>query len=219
MSQIEEAVKIAEVKYKKEDGWRHYWIFDQSSCHKAMEEDALDASKMNVNPGGVQPKMRDTVWGGTVQKMCFALGIPKGMRIILQERGIAPATLKGNDMREILSNHDDFKNEVPRVIQYLRSKGHEAFFLPKFHPELNPIERVWAQSKQYTKAYCKYTLPSLRKTIPDGLLNTVSQENIKNFHRKARDYMFAYLEGHVAGSSLEQKVKLYKSHRKVGANS
>jgi len=170
---------------------------DQSSCHKAMAEDALDVSKMNVNPGGVQPKMRDTVWGGEVQKMQYALGIPKGMRVILEERGIATATFKGDDMREILLNHDDFKNEVPRVIHYLRSKGHKVFFLCKFHPELNPIERIWAQSKQYTKAYCKYTLPSLRKTIPDGL-DTVTLENIKKFYRKARDYMFAYLEGHVA---------------------
>ena len=30
--------------------------------------------------------------------------------------------------------------------------------------------------------------------------------------------MFAYFEGHVAGRQLEDKVKLYKSHRRVGAN-
>ena len=62
MRQIDIAVGIAEVKYPKEDGWRHYWVFDQSSCHKAMADDALDASRMNVNPGGKQPLMRDTVW-------------------------------------------------------------------------------------------------------------------------------------------------------------
>ena len=33
-------------------------MFDQSSCHKAMAADALDATKMNVNPGGKQPVMR-----------------------------------------------------------------------------------------------------------------------------------------------------------------
>ena len=39
-------------------------MFDQSSCHKAGAADSLDASKMNVNPGGKQLKMHDTVWAG-----------------------------------------------------------------------------------------------------------------------------------------------------------
>ena len=59
MKQIEEAVKIAEIKYPKTEGWRHVWIFDHSSCHAAMSEDALDVNKMNVNPGRKQRKMRD----------------------------------------------------------------------------------------------------------------------------------------------------------------
>ena len=41
MKQMKMAVKIAEVKYPKSDGWRHVWIFDHSSCHGAMAEDSL----------------------------------------------------------------------------------------------------------------------------------------------------------------------------------
>lgn len=85
INQIKQAVEIAEFKYPKTDGWRHVWIFDHSSCHSAMADDALDASKMNVNPGGQQRIMRDTVWQGKVQKMTYSLGIPKGMRTVLQE--------------------------------------------------------------------------------------------------------------------------------------
>ena len=59
MNQIKMAVKIAETKYPKCDNWRHVWIFDHSSCHAAMPDDALDVSKMNVNPGGKQRVMRD----------------------------------------------------------------------------------------------------------------------------------------------------------------
>ena len=54
MAQLKEAVKIAEVKCPKEEGWRVVWIFDHSSCHAAMPVDALDVTKMNVNPGGKQ---------------------------------------------------------------------------------------------------------------------------------------------------------------------
>ena len=71
----------------------------------------------------------------------------------------------GDLMRVILANHDDFKNEMPRLTHFLESRGHIALFLPKFHVEINPVERVWAQSKRYTMAYCKYTLPSLRLTL------------------------------------------------------
>ena len=54
IAQIKQAVKIAEVKYPREKGFRIVWIFDHSSCHAAMPEDALDVSKMNVSSGGKQ---------------------------------------------------------------------------------------------------------------------------------------------------------------------
>ena len=53
-----------------------------------MLDDALGVSKMNVNPGGKQQVMRDGWWGGKPQKMNYSPGIPKGMRVILEERGV-----------------------------------------------------------------------------------------------------------------------------------
>ena len=52
IDQMKSAVEMAELKYPKEEGWRHVWVFDHSSCHAAMADDAFDANKMNVNPGG-----------------------------------------------------------------------------------------------------------------------------------------------------------------------
>ena len=51
MIQLREAVKIVEVKYPK--GGRIEGRLN-SSCHAAMSEDALDASKTNINLGGKQ---------------------------------------------------------------------------------------------------------------------------------------------------------------------
>ncbi|KAJ7440629.1 hypothetical protein B0H11DRAFT_2252749 [Mycena galericulata] len=53
-----------------------HWIFDNSSAHGSLAPDALTVTKMNVNPGGKVPEMRDTVipdsnphgHGGEVQK-------------------------------------------------------------------------------------------------------------------------------------------------------
>lgn len=128
MKQLEKAVKIAEVKYPKADGWNVIWIFDHSSCHTAMAEDALDVNRMNVKPGGKQSKMHSTIWSGRVQEMCDSSGIPKGMKQILEERGICTDTLKADDMRKILTNHHDFLNEKPRVISFFAAGGHRAFF-------------------------------------------------------------------------------------------
>ena len=92
------------------------------------------------------------------------------------------------------------------------------YMLPKFHCELNPIERVWAQSKHYSKAYCKYSIVSLRNTIIPAL-ESVPLESIQKHFNKARHYMFAYLEGLPGESDLEKLVKNYKkaikSHRRI----
>ena len=78
MAQLKQAVKIADVKYPKADGWRVIWIFDHSSCHTMMPDDALDVNKMNVNPGGKQRVMRDGWWGWKASVNDFFFGDSKG---------------------------------------------------------------------------------------------------------------------------------------------
>ena len=178
-SQLEKAVIIAEVKYPKAEGWKYVWIFDHSSCHAAMSEDALDVNHMNVNPGGKQRVMRDGWWGGMPQAMNFALGVPKGLQRVLEERGVRTQGMVADKMREALGSHPDFKYEKSRVERYLvEEKGHIVYLLPKHHCELNPIERVWAQSKRYTRAYCNYSIHSLRRNITPAL-ESVPLESIK----------------------------------------
>ncbi len=69
-----------------------------------------------------------------------------------------------------------------------------AFFLPKFHCKLNPIERVWGQSKVYCRAYTNFTLQRLKKMIPLAL-ESVPVELMQKFFRKVREYEHGYLEG------------------------
>ena len=171
------------------------WIFDHSSCHGAMAEDAQDVNKMNVNPGGKQRVMRDTIWNGKIQKMSYSIGIPKGLRVVLEERGVNTRGMIADQMHEILGSHSDFREEKSRVEWFLLKKNHIVYMLPKFHPELNPIERVWAQAKRYTRAYCKYSLPSLRKNIHPAL-DSVSLENIqKHFRKNSSLYYVCLLRG------------------------
>ncbi len=84
------------------------FVFDRSSAHEGFAEDALNVNAMNLNPGGKQKKMRNTViplnnpdpapgdedTRGTVQQMCFPedhedpqlRGQPKGIKAVLTER-------------------------------------------------------------------------------------------------------------------------------------
>ena len=63
------------------------FFFDQSSAHGAFADDALNANKMNVKPGGKQWHMHSTqipddnpnpALHGVVQDMCFADEQPSG---------------------------------------------------------------------------------------------------------------------------------------------
>ena len=78
MSQIRKSEKITVAKYPKAEGWRLVWLFDHSSCHAAMPDDALDVTKMNVNPGGKQRVIYERWvlgWKATENELCS--GIPR----------------------------------------------------------------------------------------------------------------------------------------------
>ncbi|KDN45007.1 hypothetical protein RSAG8_05180, partial [Rhizoctonia solani AG-8 WAC10335] len=99
-TQIEDTLPILGRLYPGAVG---VFLFDQSSAHAAFGDTALLASRMNVGPGGKNTKrMHDTVIPmdnpdparrGQPQSMVFPpghpmKGEPKGMKIILEERGL-----------------------------------------------------------------------------------------------------------------------------------
>ena len=53
-------------------------------------------------------------------------------------------------------------------------------------------------------------IKSFRLIVPDGL-DSEMVENIQYCYNKARNYMFAYLEGIAGGKELEDTVKRYKN--------
>ena len=100
MKQVQKTVTIFESVHPEYQG---VFIFDNSPNHTKMPEDALNVNVMNVNPGGNQPKLRNTTWEGKEQEMTFPDGRPKGMRLVLLERGINTTGMKAADMRDAWS--------------------------------------------------------------------------------------------------------------------
>ena len=114
IKQMEKALKIFERLHPNKIG---VFQFDCSSNHQAYANDALRKESMNLNPGGAQKKLRDSVFGpnNTPQKFQYPAdcpillekknkdgsisfsplaGEPKGMKQILLERGLWKNSLK-----------------------------------------------------------------------------------------------------------------------------
>ena len=72
-------------------------------------------------------------------------------------------------MIEILSSHNDFHNKKNEVQRLLVRFEQQAMFIPKFHPELNPIERVWGRAKVYARNHCNYSFAGLQSTVTPAL--------------------------------------------------
>ena len=178
LEQVDKAIDVFEAKYPNACG---LFIFDNAPSHRKMAADALNVHAMNAGPGGKQPVMRDTVWDGKVQKMTLDNGVPKGLRIVLQERGIDSKSMTVEQMCKELLKHEDFQAAPKSLLEErIEARNHKCMFLPRFHCELNPIEWVWCFAKQFTRQYCDGTITTLRKIVPQGL-DRVTNKLIQKF--------------------------------------
>jgi hypothetical protein len=207
------------------------FAFDNSSAHAAFAADALNARAMNVNPGGKQPKMRDTMFNGQVQSMVFPddhpdpslRGNAKGMRVVLKERQLWKEGMVGfcnssspTDsccMRHVLEQQPDFVNQCCLLQEVIEAHGHKIIFYPKFHCELNYIEMYWGAVKQYARANCNYTWKGLQQVVPEAL-NSVPLKQIRKYARRSFRYMDAYEKG-LNVKQAAYAVKKYKRHRVI----
>ena len=78
------------------------WIFEHSSCHTCVPEDALHVNYMNVHPGGKQ-----RVMCGKAQSMNR-----NGMKQVLEERGVDTRAMTAP---EVLGSHPDFKDQKSKL--------------------------------------------------------------------------------------------------------
>ena len=137
-------------------------------------------------------------------------GTVKGMRLVLQERGVDVKGMTADKMREILTSHVDFSSQMTIVEEVVHDQGHICLFLPKYHCELNPIERNWCHAKRVARQYVNGSIVKLRQVVPSSL-NSVTNEMMNKFFKTCRDYKMAYRSG-CKGRDVEETVKMYKSH-------
>ena len=64
--------------------------------------------------------------------------------------------------RSVSTAKHNFKEQKGRLQEELECRGWLVIFYPKFHCELNFIERYWCGCKWYARENCQYTLDGLR---------------------------------------------------------
>lgn len=244
---VEKAIPAFEAQFP---GCQALFAFDNSRNHLKYAEDALRVTEMNLEPGGTNKKiMRDTFvtdprepGGGYIQLMKLPSGIPKGLRLVLTERGLWPNDhpnfraqcsiptktgkgLKPNPIclqggtccaRALLAAQPDFQAQKSQLQEAIERAGHLVVFYPAFHCEINFIEYYWGAAKQYTRKHCEYDFESLQRLVPEALAS-ISPQLIWKYHARTERIMDAYHRNIVyASPEYENLVHTkYKSHRRV----
>lgn len=226
------------------------FAFDNASNHCAYAPDALVAAKMNRNPGGQQPLMREGFIHSKQlpQSMVFSLnhpelklrGKPKGIEQVLREQGFwrekrtdgcafllqCPTTKDRSECesieenccaRSVLAAERDFLAQKGRLQEELEALNQKIIFYPKFHCELNFIEKFWCATKWYARKNCQYSLIGLRKTIPKAL-DSVSTASINRYYNYCMRILDAYKNGLTYGT-IAFGERVYSGHRQVADKS
>ena len=117
-------------------------------------------------------------------------------------------------MREEMARFADFSNQRSRVELLCESLGHVCLFLPKFHPELNPIELNWRDSKNELRRNCTCSSVGFKQWW-QAALDDITPEMIRKYFKSAMEYEMVYDKVIGLGNQPDPDatVQKYKSHR------
>ena len=120
-------------------------------------------------------------------------------------------------MRHVLSNCEDFLNEVTALESILLARGHRLIMSPKGHCELagSGIEYDWGKMKMWFRRHNRLKRHGFHELILQSMSRVaLSLVTTRKFARKARAYRRAYREGvDNELASIENMVETFKTHR------
>ncbi|KAF8590727.1 hypothetical protein K439DRAFT_1611845 [Ramaria rubella] len=181
----------------------------------SLPPDALKAFEMNKSNGGKQWRQKDTIipnsnptleYHGILQRRTTDSGQQKGLEQTLKEHGFNVPRLKAKCspvcpfesqqccMACLLSQQDDFINQISMLETIIKEAGHECIFLPKFHCELNPIEMYWGWIKYRYRQVPKKSFEDAKKAAFEAL-DSCPVDVIWQFINRAWRFMSAYQIG------------------------
>lgn len=104
-------------------------------------------------------------------------GAINGERFLLYVEKVLVPTLKPGDI-VILDNLGSHKNKAAR--RAIRAVGARLLFLPKYSPDLNPIEQLFAKLKHFLRKAAKRTREDLCDAVGE-ILRDVTRDECRNY--------------------------------------
>lgn len=87
---------------------------------------------------------------------------------------------------EVVNASEISKTQVFRIDRYLQDRGHVPLRLPPYHPQLNPIELIWAEMKKHVAlANTTFKLKDIKQHTKDAL-SSISKEYWQKCERHVR---------------------------------
>jgi transposase len=100
-----------------------------------------------------------------------------GERFSLYVEAVLAPTLKSGDI-VVMDNLGSHKSKAVRAA--IRQTGAKLFFLPKYSPDLNPIEQLFAKLKHWLRKAAARSVETVCEAIGD-ILNRVTPHECSNY--------------------------------------
>jgi hypothetical protein len=153
---------------------------------------------------------------------------PRGMKAVLQERFVNKALradgtlavdvsrMTAPQLADECNRYADFQSSVSRAEILCTRFNHTCIFLPKFHPELNPIELVWRDSKEALRRVCNASSRDFKRKW-HAALDALDSHRIHGYFKTAMEYEMIYDKEIGYGNEKDAGSRLHKyaSHRRV----
>jgi hypothetical protein len=208
------------------------FMFDNSGNHGKMPSDGLKTANLAV--GNESLKGVDTMRNGcvlrdaemadgTVKKvkifhpMAFSDGTPWGLRTICEVRGLVKPGEKmlRAQLEELLDKEPDFMEQRSWMAEIITKRKHMCKSWPKFHCELQWIERMWGWLKRFVRERTDGKIETLRKNLKEAK-EQLPKDLFMKWDRTAWRWIEAYNDPNHALMSFKQlefTLRKYKTHR------
>jgi len=108
---------------------------------------------------------------------CVFDGPINGERFLAYIEQFLVPTLQPGDI-VVMDNLGSHKNKAVRAA--LRKAGAKLFFLPKYSPDLNPIEQAFSKLKHFLRKAAERTAPAVSTAI-GSILNAFTPAECRNY--------------------------------------
>ena len=109
---------------------------------------------------------------GMVCSMELEGAIDAAAFLVFVEECLGPHLRKGDFV--VLDNLNTHTNA--RVEAAIYARGAFLLFLPRYSPDMNPIEKAWSKLKAYLRGVAARTPDTLRSALATGLLSITAQD-------------------------------------------